>query len=50
MIAVYSVAGTSATEQLLLPKMANTITLSEEALIVDSIEDRAMVGRSRDLT
>ena len=48
-VAAYGVAGTSTAEQLLRAKMANTIVLSEGALIVESEEDRAVVGQMKGL-
>ena len=44
MIAAHEATGTSATEQLLWAKMANTIALQVGALTADNVEDRAVVG------
>lgn len=43
-VAAYGATGTSATEQLLWAKMANTIMLLEGALMIDNAEDRATIG------
>lgn len=48
-IATYDAASTSAADQLLHAKMANTIVLSEGALTTKSKEDRAAVGRMKGL-
>jgi len=44
MIAAHGAMRTSTTKQLLLAKMANTITLPVGALVADNIEDKGVVG------
>lgn len=49
MVATYMAMGTSTTEQFLRAKMANIIMLSEGELIVDSMEDKSVVGQLKGL-
>lgn len=50
MVAIYSAAGTSAVEQFLQAKMANTIVLPEGTLTTEIMEDRAAVDRIKGLS